>query len=141
MANETDFLDMYRTLGLRPGCSLPVFKQAYRRQVARMHPDRQGGTSDPATAARLQRLISQYDAAMVFQREHGRLPGAMPQVRFSVPEASAPVFQAPAAPRTTRKWRAVLVFVLLVVIVALAWQYINEAPVPEPSNASSDTQA
>jgi hypothetical protein len=105
-----------------------------------MHPDRQGGVADPATSARLQRLISQYDAAMVFQREHGRLPGAMPQVRFTVPEASVQTVRAPTA-RRRNKWRAVLVFALLVLIVALAWQFINEGPASEPSAPASDVQA
>src|SRR5215469_14521130 len=71
LASETDFLEMYRTLGLRPGCALPELKQAFRRHVARLHPDRAGDVpANPASAAQLQRLIAQYDAAMTFQREH-----------------------------------------------------------------------
>lgn len=137
MASEIDFLDMYRTLGLRPGCALPVFKQAYRRQVARLHPDRGGdGAVDPAAAERLRRLIAQYDAAMAFQREHGRLPGAMPQVRFSVPEARVQV--VPAAPARHRgRLRAGWMLLCLVVAGALAWLFLGQSParVEEPAPA------
>lgn len=77
MTHETDFLDLYRRLGLNPGCELAELKQAYRRHVAALHPDRhQGRPADARTAARLQRLTAQYSAAMDFHRRHGRLPGA-----------------------------------------------------------------
>jgi hypothetical protein len=77
VADETDFLDLYRKLRLEPGCSLDDFKQAYRRHVAMWHPDRRRGSrADALAAARLQRLTAQYGAAMDFHRRHGRLPGA-----------------------------------------------------------------
>jgi len=77
VTHETDFLDLYRRLGLDPGCGLAELKQAYRRHVAALHPDRQQGRpADPRTASRLQRLNAQYTAAMEFHRRHGRLPGA-----------------------------------------------------------------
>jgi hypothetical protein len=77
VAHETDFLDLYRRLGLNPGCDLAELKQAYRRHVAALHPDRQQGRSlEARTAARLQRLTAQYGAAMDFHRRYGRLPGA-----------------------------------------------------------------
>jgi hypothetical protein len=77
LAHETDFLELYRRLGLNPGCELAELKQAYRRHVAALHPDRnQGRPADARDAARLQRLTAQYSAAMDFHRRHGRLPGA-----------------------------------------------------------------
>lgn len=77
MTHETDFLDLYRRLGLQPGCNMDELKQAYRRHVAALHPDRQHGQPvDPRMASRLQRLTAQYGAAMDFHRRHGRLPGA-----------------------------------------------------------------
>ncbi|WP_198651529.1 DnaJ domain-containing protein [Dyella sp. C11] len=77
MAHETDFLDLYRRLGLNPGCGLEELKQAYRRHVAALHPDRQQGRPvDVRAASRLQRLTAQYGAAMDFHRRYGRLPGA-----------------------------------------------------------------
>lgn len=87
MADETDFLDLYRKLRLEPGCSLEDFKQAYRRNVALWHPDRRRGSrADVLAAARLQRLTAQYGAAMDFHKRHGRLPGAPLVVRQ--PEAA-----------------------------------------------------
>lgn len=77
MTHETDFLDLYRRLGLNPGCGLDELKQAYRRHVAALHPDRQHGRPvDARSASRLQRLNAQYGAAMEFHRRYGRLPGA-----------------------------------------------------------------
>lgn len=78
MARDTDFLELYRDLGLNPGCGLIEFKQAYRRRLAVLHPDRQ--TAVQTAPAELQRLNAIYGAAMEFQRRHGRLPGA-PQAR------------------------------------------------------------
>ncbi|MBW4049142.1 MAG: J domain-containing protein [Proteobacteria bacterium] len=77
MARETDFLDLYKILGVQPDCELSEFKQAYRRRVLVLHPDRRGsGHSDLIANERLQRLTALYGAAMRFERQHGRLPGA-----------------------------------------------------------------
>ena len=74
MADDTDFLTLYDELGLAPGVSdLDALKQAYRRRVAQLHPDRGGDDSDPA---RLQRLNRLYGAALAFEQRYGRLPAA-----------------------------------------------------------------
>lgn len=75
MAGDTDFLVLYEELGLTPGTSdLDVFKQAYRRRVAQLHPDRQAvGHAD---TDRLQRLTRLYGAALAFEQRYGRLPAA-----------------------------------------------------------------
>lgn len=74
MADDTDFLTLYDELGLAPGVSdLDALKQAYRRRVAQLHPDRGGGDSDPE---RLQRLNRLYGAALAFEQRYGRLPAA-----------------------------------------------------------------
>lgn len=76
MADDTDFLELYGKLRLRSDCSLDEFRTAYRRYVAHWHPDRRQGERAQALAVgRLQQLTAQYDAAMVFYRRHGRLPG------------------------------------------------------------------
>jgi hypothetical protein len=79
VARDTDFLELYRNLGLNPDCGLIEFKQAYRRRLAVLHPDRQTAATR-TSPAELQRLTAMYGAAMEFQRRHGRLPGA-PQAR------------------------------------------------------------
>ncbi|KAF1009184.1 MAG: hypothetical protein GAK28_00817 [Luteibacter sp.] len=82
MADETDFLELYGMLRLRPDCSLDEFRLAYRRYVAHWHPDRRRGERAQVLAAeRLQRLTAQYDAAMAFHRRHGRLPGGVAEWR------------------------------------------------------------
>jgi len=92
VADETDFLDLYTRLRLKPGCSLAEFKQAYRRHVAQWHPDRRAdGHVDALAARRLQRLTRQYGAAMEFHRRHGRLPGGapLPGVAVATPKPAA----------------------------------------------------
>lgn len=105
VTQETDFLDLYRQLDLSPGCGMPELKQAYRRRVATLHPDRQPNRAADANASeRLQRLTAQYGAAMEFHRRHGRLPGA-PVARSTqgraANDAATPVADPFATPRAT----------------------------------------
>lgn len=76
MIGKPDFFSFYQQLGLDPNCSEEEFKNAYRRRVAELHPDREAGRADPANAFRLQELTAAYNAAITFQRRYGRLPGA-----------------------------------------------------------------
>ncbi|MBS0381934.1 MAG: J domain-containing protein [Proteobacteria bacterium] len=86
MADDTDFLTLYDELGLAPGVSdLDALKQAYRRRVAQLHPDRQGVRGDPA---RLQRLNRMYDAALAFEQRYGRLPAAAVNTRRPEPASA-----------------------------------------------------
>lgn len=93
MADDTDFLTLYDELGLAPGVSdLDALKQAYRRRVAQLHPDRHGAHGDPA---RLQRLNRMYGAAIAFEQRYGRLPAAAlasrrPEPSLRTETASAP---------------------------------------------------
>ncbi len=73
MGEETDFSALYEALQVGPDCTLPQFRQAYRRTVARLHPDQRGEQAD---VGRLQEINRQYSVAMGFFRRHGRLPGA-----------------------------------------------------------------
>jgi hypothetical protein len=91
LGHETDFLDLYRILGVKPDCELVEFKQAYRRRVLVLHPDRRARDGNDIIAGeRLQRLTALYGAAMRFHRQHGRLPGAHHQHR----PADAPATRA-----------------------------------------------
>src|SRR5262245_47029816 len=40
-----DFLTCYKTLGLRPGATMPEIHQAYKRLALRYHPDRSGNNA------------------------------------------------------------------------------------------------
>jgi hypothetical protein len=126
VTRETDFLDMYRALGLQPGCGLDEFRQAYRRRVAVLHPDRRAGNRlDVRAAERLQRLTAQYNAAMEFQRRHGRLPGAAaPATHPSIPPATLLRASRPlqAATRAGRRSRSRLLILLAAVAAGvLLW--------------------
>lgn len=93
-----DFPRLYSQLGLHPDCNLDEFKQAYRRRIAEVHPDRQT-TADERDAATLEvsELNSAYAEALRFHKLQGRLPGSKPLP--SIPLRSTHVFpsQAPAA--------------------------------------------
>lgn len=137
MANETDFLELYRELGVSPGCCLLDFKRAYRRHVARLHPDRPGD-GQPRVGDQLQQLTAQYSAAMEFQRRHGRLPGAHAQeVRANMPEpafrSTLPALTPMREPR--RGPSKVTILFALSVLAALFWCTDPLPFLPEVSHA------
>jgi hypothetical protein len=142
LANETDFLDLYRTLGLSPGCGLPEFKQAYRRHVALLHPDRLvGDHRRPPDTEPLRQLIAQYGAAMEFQRRHGRLPGAAAPARAAMSEVTARIpCPSPALAGDSRHSHSRLLVLLATLAVGvLLWDTIPPAPTPEAAPASTAT--
>jgi DnaJ-like protein len=129
MSGNDDFVFLYEQLGVAPGCTHAELRRAYRRRVSELHPDRRGPAADPSDAMRLQELTRAYAEATVFQRRHGRLPGAprhptLRPVRL-VPQAFAPM--APALPRANLLRRLVLA---LLVIAALAWLVWANAAAP-----------
>ena len=75
MADDTDFAALYRELGVDPGCTPAELRRAWRRRVAKLHPDLGGDAED---TGRLQQLNRLYDAAVDFHARYGRLPGASP---------------------------------------------------------------
>ncbi|PXV61427.1 DnaJ domain-containing protein [Dyella jiangningensis] len=127
MTHETDFLDLYRRLGVSPGCELAELKQAYRRHVALLHPDRrQGQPADARSAARLQRLTAQYGAAMEFHKRHGRLPGAPRESAdpFAAPRQRVPHESLPQdrpSPAGNRSRGKLVVLLVIVVLATLGW--------------------
>jgi hypothetical protein len=88
MSDDTDFVALYDELGLDAECGMASFKQAYRRRIAKLHPDHSGAPTD---ISRLQRLNRLYSAALEFHRLHGRLPGASRSVATGT---AAPTRQA-----------------------------------------------
>jgi hypothetical protein len=146
LARETDFLDLYKILGLNPGCELAEFKQAYRRRVAVLHPDRRADDhSDTIAAERLQQLTALYGAAMEFERRHGRLPGALPvrppQTEAALPATSRPPIIPP--PQLRPRWLLV-VPAAIVCVVWLLWDSgwlpgseVLETTTPTSSSAAS----
>ena len=74
MSEDTDFAALYRELGIDATCSLAELRGAWRRRVAKLHPDHGGSAED---TGRLQRLNQRYDAALDFHARYGRMPGAV----------------------------------------------------------------
>jgi DnaJ domain len=124
LARETDFLDLYKILGLNPGCGLAEFKQAYRRRVAILHPDRRSADQvSMIVAERLQQLTALYGSAMAFERRHGRLPGAAPvrpplREGSPFPPAHVAIAVPPRRPRV-RWW--LIVPTALACVVWMLW--------------------
>ncbi|MBS0558377.1 MAG: J domain-containing protein [Proteobacteria bacterium] len=135
MTRETDFLALYQELGLAPGrCSVDEFKYAYRRRVARLHPDRHPGST--AGAERMQRLTVLYDAALDFHRRYGRLPGAEQAAPLRYVTSGGRPTPPPTttkSPHTRLRW---VLFVLLVLFV-LGWALsdLSEPELPPVSEA------
>ena len=73
MTDNTDFAALYRELGIDAASTLDDVRRAWRRRVARLHPDQGGDAED---TGRLQELNRLYDAAVDFHARFGRLPGA-----------------------------------------------------------------
>ena len=140
MVNEIDFLDLYRQLRVSPDCGLQEFKQAYRRQVSMLHPDGKLQGYVRTRVQRLQQLNAQYEAAMEFQRLHGRLPGASPPARAVIPRSAnpsprtSPAPPSSARPRSNMKW---LIPIALVAIGILFWGV--SAVVPQPDGTADNT--
>jgi hypothetical protein len=135
MARDTDFLELYEALRVAPDCSPEAFRQAYRRRVAELHPDRSdAGASD---LERLQRLNAAYASALDFQRRHGRLPGA-PTPGFARTHAAAetatpappPAAAAPAPAAAPRSGALFGAIGLAVVLAAIALGAFDDTPAP-----------
>ncbi len=133
MSDDTDFVALYDELGLDAECSMVDFKGAYRRRVAKLHPDHLG---NPSTVPRLQRLNRLYAAALEFQRIHGRLPGATHRV--ATPTSSA----GTATQEPTRTHTSLVAppvagkpisrrYVLLLMLVAAVAFWLDQQPAPE----------
>ncbi len=142
LASETDFLDLYRRLKLSPDCGLDEFKQAYRRHVSLLHPDRRASSHLDARAAEmLQRLTAQYGAAMEFQRRHGRLPGAAAAPRVAAAEAAAQVPHHPPLPSgaARRPHSKMLVLLAVTAMGVLLWSIapLSSSPETAPADISS----
>lgn len=87
MIRQTDFFTFYQQLELKPDCNLAELKNAYRRRVAELHPDRNPhGAAEEA--AQLQELTATYTAVLAFERRHGRLPGTQVRLRADATAAT-----------------------------------------------------
>ncbi|MEN1939580.1 J domain-containing protein [Luteimonas sp. MJ246] len=130
MIGGVDFAKTYAELGVAPDCGLGAFKQAYRRRVAELHPDRPAAR--PRDPDLLIALNLGYAAVLDFHRVQGRLPGAVvaagsgnstrPHASALRPMAvAAPPRTAPPAARRVPSMRVLLLPVLLVVAAIWRW--------------------
>lgn len=136
MAEIHDFSLLYRQLGLEPGCSLRELRMAYRRRVARLHPDRDRDQQGDDGQA-LQQLNRLYGAALDFQRHMGRLPGTPNHkpgggIRHdNAAAAPAPASrQQPPSPReegAPTRLRTLAALLLVLLLAAILWAAANQA--------------
>ena len=125
MLGKTDFFSFYEQLGLHPDCSPDELRNAYRRRVAELHPDRLAGRADPANAGRLQELTAAYNAASSFQRRYGRLPGAQHvSARGAALPSGSPRQARAASPQGSGLRLGALVVFALAIVAWLLWSII-----------------
>lgn len=133
MTDQTDFMVLYRELGIGPGCSMEGLRMAYRRRVADLHPDRGGD----AGGDELKALNQHYAAAIDFHRLHGRLPGAAARApaqgssTFAEPELQvADGLAEGPMPEERPRSRFVRYGIVLVAVVAAWWLTHGDVPLP-----------
>ena len=131
MAEDTDFAALYRELGIDATCSLIELRSAWRRRVAKLHPDQGGSAED---TGRLQQLNRLYDAALDFHGRYQRMPGAttsghLPADRCgsAAQRHSFEAWTPPSAHRTSGFGRISRYFVAvsLVAIAILGWRVVQ----------------
>lgn len=146
MAGNTDFLILYQELGLTPGaCSVAELKQAYRRRVVQLHPDRHpDGWATAADSERFQRLTVLYGAAIAFQRRYDRLPGTEAPLRQATEPRIPGVPSATSFPKRSNSRRLWLVLLILAALTLAFWglgntqgQLSPSGPVAAPLPASA----
>ena len=138
MANDTDFLSLYQELGVGPDSGLAALRQAYRRRVSQIHPDRRTTPHDSTRG--LQRLNALYEAAVDFERRHGRLPGSTQTAppRQAPPHVGRVPFIRSVKPASRGRTLYMRLFLIgIVVAVTLLYVYIDE--VKEAAPDDSDT--
>ena len=98
------YLDLYRVLGVEPGCSWTELKLAYRRLVRRLHPDHRHNDLDPTDDAEIKAVNTAFEALSDYYQEFGELPLAQPEpnTKSSVDETVMP--PSPGPTLSTRNW-------------------------------------
>lgn len=143
MAGDTDFIALYQALGLDPDCSPEAFRQAYRKRVGLLHPDRPGEST--SSTGELQRLNALYTAAIEFQRRHGRLPGASQAHAAPSSPGPAPAPGPRAAGVAERRANPGLLLALLGLTLAGLWLFATltqgEPAAPPPMTAREPSAA
>ena len=136
-----DFLRLYEELDLPPDTNIDGLKQAYRRRVSQLHPDRPLRADASRARQRtdeLQRLTALYGAAIQFHRRHGRLPGAAAPSRASSARAH---LREPAALNGPRRSPRTLLWMIALVAFG-SWLMLRDpAGVDDPGSANGATSA
>ncbi len=132
MTDDFDFIALYQELDCLPEQGVDALRNAWRRRVARLHPDR-GGNGD---ASELQRLNAAYAMAMAFHARNGRLPGSAGSSAIPArtrAEPAAPV-EARPLPAQAVSWRLLLPLIVLGVAWMAERSIHDELPTPQAAD-------
>jgi hypothetical protein len=129
-----DFITGYRVLGLDPECDWDSARQRYQQLVSRYHPDRTGADADTATLAEINR-------AWRALRHHYQIHGFMPLQSTNCTETSLTTtpFDVPQQPVRQRRYRAVIVAILIPILVIIINR--QQTTPPDPPLAQQTTFA
>jgi hypothetical protein len=127
-------LRLYQELGLTPGATIEEIRQAYRRRVSELHPDRAGmlAIRTEEATARLQHITQLYNAALQFHRQHGRSPGSSAPPRRTAVHASRVSASAGTMHRTSRS-RAYLYAIVVIACALGVYAWLGPSDTPEDS--------
>lgn len=145
-----DYSHLYSELGVQPGCGVDEMRQAYRRHVAQVHPDRDRARPADAGAMPLSDLNALYHEALRFHQRFGRLPGAPmehaartpPATPIAAEQSLAPLQAAPGDAERPARWPLLLV-ALAAMAAVYAWPDRERSPASAQASGPGDpaTQA
>jgi len=84
LREDTNWLELYQTLGIEPGCEWSQVQTAYRRMAQSRHPDRfeEGSTEHREAQDQIIEINHAYAKLSAYYKTHGYLPGN----RYSAPK-------------------------------------------------------
>jgi len=142
---NSDYLSLYRVLGVEPGCSWTELKLAYRRLVRRWHPDHREPTLEKTDDAEIKAVNTAFEALSHYYQEYGELPLPTPErtADSRSSEATAkpdPEISVPVQGQARRFGSIGLRYILLGAALAISYAIISNVFTDDATNADAGRQ-